>query len=53
MICIGMNSLPVMGCSVGVGGLLAAETLDEETVIVLSAADVFTTKVLLRKVLAG
>ena len=46
MICIGKNSLPVLVCSVGVAGLLDAETL-EETVIVLAAADVFTTKVLL------
>ena len=43
MICIGKNSLPVLGCSIGVGGLLNAETL-EETIIVLAAADVFTTK---------
>ena len=46
MICIGKNSLPVLVCLVGVGGLLDAETL-EKTVIVLAAADVFTTKVLL------
>ena len=46
MTCIGKNSLPVLVCSVGVGGLLDSETL-EETVIVLAAADVFTTKVFL------
>ena len=44
MICIGKNSLPVLGCSVGAGGLLDAETL-EETVIVLVAAGVLITDV--------
>ena len=43
---IGENSVPVSGFLVGVGEVSDAETL-EETVIVLAAVDVLTTKVLL------
>ena len=45
-LCIDENSVPVSDSSVGVGVVLDAETL-EETVIVLAATGVLTTKVLL------
>ena len=44
ILCIGENSVPASDSSVGVGGFLDAETL-EETVVVLAAADVLITEV--------